>query len=491
MSSPLSPLRDAAASPSAAPAPSPNPVSPTPAPVDTTGVSAPASAVPSVAPSSPAPLARVDLSALPNPCAHVQAVPIVPLQFAEPRKPVNFQDGWDYYRRIGSPRHICAPMVNQSELAFRMLCRNYNTNLCYTPMFHAEIFGKDPSYRAEAMQQPPTPAHDRPLVAQFCANDPQLLLKAAKFVEHQVDAVDINLGCPQGIAKRGHYGSFLLTEYQLLHDMVSTLHQHLSIPVTVKIRGLPAGKSGPGFDLEATIALVRMLEQAGAALITIHGRTRHQLKDKVGACDFDLIRLVKQNAHVPVFANGGIYDMADVERCLAHTGVDGVMSSEALLCNPSIFSGRRVDSIQIAREYMQIVANLEPEAPTDQSMVRAHLFKILFQHVTLHHDLRDRLAHCDPADFNAIVSEVASRFSCLAAEDRAAQLARVPVWYHRHMPTAAQLEARAEKARRKAEEREAQAADEEEGLCEVFSMFDAEACEDDGCTSAGLQQLQA
>ena len=192
------------------------------------------------------------------------------------------------------------------------------------------------------MQLPPVPAADRPLVAQFCGNNPQLILKAARHVEHLVDAVDINLGCPQGIAKRGNYGSFLLEEYQLLHDIVSTLHQHLSIPVTCKIRRLKTD--------EATVALVRMLQEAGAALITIHGRTRHQLKDKVGACDFDIIRLVKQNCSVPVFANGGIYDLSDVLRCLAYTGVDGVMSSEALLCNPSIFSGKRVDSIEIAKE---------------------------------------------------------------------------------------------------------------------------------------------
>ena len=225
-----------------------------------------------------------------------------------------------------------------------LLCRALPRCLTHALLaqFHAEIFGKDASYRADAMQLPPVPSADRPLVAQFCGNNPQLILKAARHVEHLVDAVDINLGCPQGIAKRGNYGSFLLEEYQLLHDIVSTLHQHLSIPVTCKIRRLKTD--------EATVALVRMLQEAGAALITIHGRTRHQLKDKVGACDFDIIRLVKQNCSVPVFANGGIYDLSDVQRCLAYTGVDGVMSSEALLCNPSIFSGKRVDSIDIAKE---------------------------------------------------------------------------------------------------------------------------------------------
>lgn len=130
----------------------------------------------------------------PNPCAQVPAATIVPLQFESPRRPVRYEDGWEYFRRIGSPRFVCAPMVNQSELAFRLLCRRYGTTLCYTPMFHAEIFGKDPAYRAEAMQFPQVPAEDRPLVVQFSGHDPQIILKAAKMVEPYADAVDLNLG---------------------------------------------------------------------------------------------------------------------------------------------------------------------------------------------------------------------------------------------------------------------------------------------------------
>lgn len=89
----------------------------------------------------------------------------------------------------------------------------------------------------------------------------------------------------------------------------------------------------------------------------------------VGACDFDIIRLVKQNCSVPVFANGGIYDLSDVQRCLAYTGVDGVMSSEALLCNPSIFSGKRVDAVDIAKESAR---QRTPRTRT-RTRARAHL----------------------------------------------------------------------------------------------------------------------
>jgi tRNA-dihydrouridine synthase 1 len=84
-------------------------------------------------------------------------------------------------------------MVDQSELPYRMLTRKYGAHICYTPMFHSRIFATDPRYRAR-MWKPCQ--QDRPVVVQFCANDPDLLLTAAKFVENDCDAVDINLGCP-------------------------------------------------------------------------------------------------------------------------------------------------------------------------------------------------------------------------------------------------------------------------------------------------------
>lgn len=110
---------------------------------------------------------------------------------------------------------------------------------------------------------------------QFCANDPDTLLAAAKYVEGRCDAVDINLGCPQGIARKGHYGSFLLEEWELLERMVNILHQNLSIPVTCKIRILP--------DAERTLELARRLQAAGCSLLCVHGRTKEMIKDRLGS----------------------------------------------------------------------------------------------------------------------------------------------------------------------------------------------------------------
>lgn len=229
-------------------------------------------------------------------------------------------DGYSFYHKIGCPKKVIAPMVDHSELAYRMLCRKYGADLVYTQMFHAGCFIQSEDIRAENFTTCP---EDRPLIVQFCGNDKNILLEAAKYVEDRCDAVDINLGCPQGIARRGHYGAFLMDELELLSEIVCTLVKGLRIPVTCKTRIYK--------DYEKSLRLCETLVQAGASMLTIHGRTIDQKGQFTESCDWETIRKLKNHFQdrVPIISNGGIEHLDDFHRCLQVTKADGVMTSEA------------------------------------------------------------------------------------------------------------------------------------------------------------------
>ena len=227
---------------------------------------------------------------------------------------------------LPSHSRILAPMVGGSELAFRLLCRRYGVDLAYTPMMNSQRFAADAAYRQEEFQTTP---EDRPLVAHFSANHPGELLAAARLVQDQCDAIDLNLGCPQRIAHAGHFGSYLLDEADrpLVLDIVRTVARDIRIPLFVKIRLLNT--------VEESITLVRQLHEAGAALVAVHGRYRVNLVGRTGAgardgpAHLDQIAAIKQALpHVVIIANGNVVTGDDARANLDTTGADGIMSAE-------------------------------------------------------------------------------------------------------------------------------------------------------------------
>ena len=352
--------------------------------------------------------------------------------------------------------------------------------LAYSPMLHARMFKETANYREHHFQPKRAglakvphinavpgesdlyldgnPTMDRPLTVQFCANDPNDLLEAARYVQPYCDAVDLNLGCPQGIARKGRYGAFLQEDWDTIYKLINTLHKNLDVPVTAKIRILETK--------EKTLDYARMVLSAGASILTVHGRQRDQKGHKTGLADWTAIRYLRENLppETVLFANGNILRHEDIATCLKKTGADGIMSAEGNLYDPTIFAkppaigsegreywlgrdgkgGYRMDAV--FRRYMDIIykyvletsppqrkplflpsdpptSYAEPEHPDyckseppakrrkhdkqsrptspNLSAMQPHLFHLLRPLVSQHTQVRDALAHARTGDMAA------------------------------------------------------------------------------------------
>lgn len=248
-------------------------------------------------------------------------------------------DPYAQYIKINSPKYILAPMINQTELAFRMFARQHGAQLCYTPMINAELFINNIEYQKELFN---TITEDRPLIVQFAVNDPNVLLSAAKMVIDKCDYIDLNLGCPQPIARRHYYGAWLMEDYKTIRELIKALIE-LNVHVSCKIRICET--------IEDTIKYAKMLEQAGCSLLTIHGRERKSNMNLEPA-NWAYIKEVKKHLKIPVIANGSINDLDTAKQCLAFTECDGVMAASHVLENPYLFSGQIANIKAIALEYL-------------------------------------------------------------------------------------------------------------------------------------------
>lgn len=220
------------------------------------------------------------------------------------------------------------PMAGVTDWAFRTVCAEQGANVTVTEMVSSRALVYRDKKSAALLKKNPGSVCG----AQIFGNDPAIMAEAAQLALEisGCDFLDINMGCPMPKIANSGDGCGLMRTPELAGEIVRAVTDAVSVPVTVKCR--------LGWDKGSINVLdfTRRMEQNGAALVTVHGRTRSMLY--TGVADWDMIRKVKEQLSIPVIANGDIVDAASALKCRNWTGSDGLMIGRAAFGDPWIFA---------------------------------------------------------------------------------------------------------------------------------------------------------
>jgi len=223
---------------------------------------------------------------------------------------------------------ILAPMAGVCDLPFRILAKKMGCALVVSEM----VSGKGLLYKNEHTYKMLTVDDaERPVAIQLFGSDPLNMAQAASIVEQAgANIIDINMGCPAPKIVKSGEGSALMKTPELAYRIIAAVVAAVQVPVTVKMR--------KGWDASSVNApvIAKLAEQAGAAAVVVHGRTREQFYS--GAVDLNIIKQVKESVAIPVIGNGDIRSPGDVCNMMEFTGCDGVMVGRAAQGNPWIFA---------------------------------------------------------------------------------------------------------------------------------------------------------
>lgn len=222
---------------------------------------------------------------------------------------------------------ILAPMAGVTDLPFRLLCKEQGAGLLCMEMVSAKAILYKNRNTESLLEIDP---RENPVSLQLFGSDPEIISNIAHQIEDRpFDILDLNMGCPVPKIVNNGEGSALMKNPKLAGEIIRETVKAIDKPVTVKIR--------KGFDDEHinAVEMAKIAEDAGAAAVAVHGRTREQFYS--GRADWDIIRQVKEAVSIPVIGNGDLLTAEDVIAMEQRTGCDGFMIARGAQGNPWIF----------------------------------------------------------------------------------------------------------------------------------------------------------
>jgi len=222
---------------------------------------------------------------------------------------------------------ILSPMSGVTDIAFRTLCKRYGVGMTVTEFVSsaAVVRGNKDTFELLRVDK-----SEKPVCVQLFGANEKEVVEAGILLQDKFDIIDVNCGCPAFKVIKTGAGSEMLKEPAKIERFVNKLVSSVSKPVTVKIR--------TGIDANHINALdiARRVENAGAAAITVHGRTQKQ--GYAGVADWDIIKKVKEAINIPVIGNGDVFSPEDYKAKMDYSGVDMIMIARGAMTNPYIFS---------------------------------------------------------------------------------------------------------------------------------------------------------